>query len=572
MSPRRLRGSVRVLMRSPAWMVAGGLLLAGPAGGQDQADLLLYNGRIFTADAMGSLQRAVAVRGGRILAVGGDELVRRYHAAQMIDLQGRLVVPGFNDTHIHVRGYPRHYVDMQGVRSIAEFQDRLRQKAEQLGPGAWITGWGWSEDELAERRRPLRWDLDEAVPRNPAVIARAGGHSAVANTLALQAGGVTRSTPDPPGGLIERDSTGEATGIFRENWGMLTRHVPAATAAEIQQSLFANLRALFAHGITSIIEAMTAPTGYASWQTLYQAHGDSLPRAAVQIHIPVGINEGQQAAERIRGLPMRFGQGDHRLRVGAIKLFVDGGYTGPAAWTLEHYRGEPDYYGKPRLSEQDLYLVLRAAHAAGWQVGVHAIGDAAIKATVDQLVRVLEENPRPNHRHYLNHFTVMPPAAAMRAMASHGILIAQQPNFTYTIEGRYVAHLVGERLQTNNPLRTPMAHGIFMALGADIMPTGPLLGIYSAVTRRGMTGAVYGAGERLTVPEALAGYTRNGAYFTFEEWDKGTLEPGKLADMAVLSDDLLTMDPEAIRRASVDLTILGGRIVYDRARATVPTR
>jgi predicted amidohydrolase YtcJ len=303
------------------------------------------------------------------------------------------------------------------------------------------------------------------------------------------------------------------------------------------------------------------------WEQLYRLHGDSLPRAAVQMHIPVGFNDGERAAARIKGLPMKFGAGDNRLRVGPIKLFVDGGYTGPAAWTLEHYRDQPDYYGKARLSDNDLYLVLKAAHQSGWQVGIHAIGDAAIKTAVDQLARVLDEEPRENHRHYLNHFTVMPPTATMQKMAAHNILMAQQPNFVYTIEGRYVAHLVGERLQTNNPIRTPMSHGVFVALGADIMPTGPLLGLYAAVTRRGMSGAVFGKGERITVPEAVVGYTRNGAYFTFEEREKGTLEPNRLADFVVLSEDLLTIDPERIKDVKVDLTVLGGRIVYDRIRA-----
>jgi predicted amidohydrolase YtcJ len=309
---------------------------------------------------------------------------------------------------------------------------------------------------------------------------------------------------------------------------------------------------------------MTSPREFPMWQEVYRQHGDSLPRASVQMHIPVGSGQGERVAKAIPELPYQYGAGDHRLRVGPIKLFVDGGYTGPAAWTLEHYRNQPDYYGHARLSAHDLFLVLEAAHQAGWQVGMHTIGDAAIKTAVEELVKVLEKHPKPDHRHYLNHFTVMPPAATMRAMATHNILLAQQPNFTYTIEGRYVAYLEGERLQTNNPVRTPMSHGIFVSLGADIMPTGPLLGIYAAVTRRGMSGAVYGAGERISVPEAIVAYTRNGAYFTFEEAVKGTLEPGRLADFVVLAEDIITTEPDRIKDVKVDLTVLGGRVVYDR--------
>jgi predicted amidohydrolase YtcJ len=404
------------------------------------------------------------------------------------------------------------------------------------------------------------------LPRNPAVIARAGGHSAVANSLALELAGVTRDTPDPPGGAIEKDDAGELNGIFRESWGMIARLIPPAAEQELQESLERNLRGLFALGITSIIEAMTPPNEYRRWQTVYARGRGNLPRAAVQIHLPVGEGEGERASARLRSLPLRSGQGDEHLRVGALKLFVDGGYTGPAAWTLEGYRNQPDYFGKARLTPQDLYTVLKTAHQLRWQVGMHTIGDAAIKTAVEQLARVLDESPKADHRDYLNHFTVMPPTATMQTMADHNILIAQQPNFTYTIEGRYVAYLSEARAQTNNPLRTPMSHGIFMALGADIMPTGPILGIYSAVTRKGMSGAVYGPGERLTVPEAIVGYTRNSAYFTFEEKQKGTLEPGKLADFVVLSDDLLRIDPDRIRQVQVDLTVLGGKVVYDRGR------
>ena len=553
------------MMRYVWWLILGASLIGAPAGSQEAVDLIVHNGKVFTADNMMSIRRAMAIRGGRIVAVGGEDIVSQYRAPRVIDLQGRLVIPGFDDTHIHIRGNPKGYVDMQGVHSIAEFQARLRAKAAQLSPGEWITGWGWSEDELVEKRKPVRGDLDVATPRNPAVIQRAGGHSAVINSLALKMAGVTRETRDPPTGMIEKDASGEPNGVFRENWGIVARLIPAANDAELSQSLKENLQALFAYGITSIIEAMTPPEDYPRWQELYTRLADSLPRAAVQIHLPVGFGEGEKASAFLRSLTLRSGQGNEHLRVGALKLFVDGGYTGPAAWTLEHYLDQPDYYGKARLGETDLYTVLKTAHELGWQIGMHTIGDAAIKMAVDQLARVLDERPRVDHRDYLNHFTVMPPRATMEKMATHDILIAQQPEFTYTIEGRYVAYLVGQRLQTNNPLRTPLSHGIFMALGSDIMPIGPLLGIYSAVTRRGMSGAVYGGEERLTVPEAVIGYTRNGAYLTFEERTKGTLEVGKLADFVVLSEDIIEMDPERIfSDAKVDLTVLGGKVVYDR--------
>jgi hypothetical protein len=216
------------------------------------------------------------------------------------------------------------------------------------------------------------------------------------------------------------------------------------------------------------------------------------------------------------------------------------------------------------VPEDELRHLIDEANQLGWQLGFHAIGDAAIELTVDAFVDALEKNPRDDHRHYLNHFTVTPPVRTLELMADHGIAIAQQPNFTYTLEGRYAANLDGERLAHNNPLKVPMEYGIFMALGSDILPIGPLVGLYAAVTRKGMSGEVYGPEEALTVEEAIRGYTAHAAWLTFEETTKGTLEPGMLADMVVLSDDLLTIDAERFMAVDVDMTIVGGRVLYER--------
>ena len=200
----------------------------------------------------------------------------------------------------------------------------------------------------------------------------------------------------------------------------------------------------------------------------------------------------------------------------------------------------------------------------GWQFGLHTIGDGAIALTVSTFDRVLRESPRKDHRHYLNHFSMLPPDSTLAMMARDSILITQQVNFTYSLEGRYVANLDGERLEHNNPVRTPMRRGIFLALSSDILPIGPMVGLYAAVTRKGMSGRVFGPEERITMPEAIRAYTRNGAFITREEQLKGTLEPGKLADIAVVNEDLLTIDPARILGTKVDLTIMGGLVVYQR--------
>ena len=544
--------------RTPIRPVLGCALLAllSSCAAPEPADLVLHNGKIVTVDDDFSIREAVAVRDGRIVEVGGNDLVARYDAARTIDLEGKTVLPGFNDTHIHISGTPFRELDLTETTSIAQMQQQIREKAEQLGEGEWITGYGWAEDVFAEQRMPTRADLDEAAPRNPVTLTRAGAHSAVVNSLAFELAGITRSSPNPERGILEKDERGELNGVIRERQDTVGRLVPPATREETRASFVQNLRDLLELGITSLAQAGVSPRGYEDWETVYSQYGEELPRANVQIR--------WAGRERMEAFGRKTGDGDERLRVGAVKVFVDGGFTGPSAYTIDEYKGEPGFHGSLDIDPAELRTIVHDAHQMGWQMGFHAIGDAAIQLIVDDFAEELDASPRANHRHYLNHFTVRPPPEVMRTMAEHGILITQQPNFTYTLEQRYVDNLRDEHAAHNNPLRSPMDHGVFVALSSDILPIGPMVGIYAAVTRKGASGAVYAPEERLTMEEAIIGYTRNGAYITFEEDIKGTIEPGMLADLVVLSDDLLTIDPERILDVEVEKTILGGWVVFER--------
>jgi predicted amidohydrolase YtcJ len=543
---------------------------AGTALAQPPADLILHNGKIAVVDEAFSIHQAIVVSAGKVVAVGGNDLVKQYRAARTIDLRGRLVVPGFNDTHIHLNGQARRHVNLAGTKSIREIQQKILAKVQELGPGEWVTGSAWSEDELQDKRRPLRQDLDEVSPANPVIITRAGGHSAVANTLALKLADVTKDTPQPDGGVIEKDEQGELNGVIRERQGIVSRLVPAATPAELRGSLIENIRNILSLGITSFTLAGISPAAYAEWEDIYRAHGAELPRATVQIRwaAPAGRNEQSIAwggADEMRAFGRKTGDGDDRLKIGAVKVSVDGGFTGPAAYTLQPYKGQPNYRGYLNFTEDQIYQMVKAGHDLGWQMGFHAIGDAAIQLTVDIFERVLRESPRANHRHYLNHFTIPPPAETMKKMVAKGILITQQPNFTYTLEGRYADNLDGYRLEHNNPVATPWKkYGIFMAFSADVLPIGPLVGHYTAVTRKGMSGKVWGPDERVSIQDAIRAYTINSAYINFDETRKGTLEPGKLADMVVLADDLLTIDPDRLKDVRIDMTIVGGTVLYER--------
>ncbi len=531
----------------------GGMTLVQNTG---TVDLILTNGKIITVDDEFSIRDTVIVDDGRILETGGAELTLKYQSEETVDLQGKVLMPGFNDSHTHIRGRPQRYIELGDVSSISEIQDLIRTKITEIGEGEWVTGYGWSEDELEEGRRPLRSDLDAAAPNNPVILTRAGGHSAVVNSSALNRADVTLATPQPEGGVIERGQDGQLNGVIRERQELVGRLVPDSTYEELIASLETNLNDLLRLGITSITDASKPPGQFAMWEELYRTAKLPLPRSQVQFQwFDVdGIND----------VKARVGKGTDFLKIGPIKVFADGGFTGPAAYTLEPYRNQGEYRGYLNMPPRELAAHLNEIHDAGWQIGIHAIGDAAIVMVVNILADALERNPREDHRHYLNHFSMRPPELTMDLMAEHQIHITQQPNFTYTLEGRYVDNLDGWRLQHNNPLRSPMDHGIKVAISSDILPIGPMVGIYAAVTRKGMTGTVYGADEAITREEAIRAYTATGAYLNFEEDIKGSIEPGKFADMIVLSDDILSVTDEQIMDIQVLGTYVDGKLVYSR--------
>lgn len=396
-------------------------------------DLILTNGKVLTVDDQFSIQDTVVVNDGRIVATGDASLTSQYASDNVVDLDGKVLMPGFNDSHTHIRGRPQRYIELGDVTSIVEIQELIQAKIVEIGEGEWITGYGWSEDELDEGRRPLRTDLDLVAPNNPVTLTRAGGHSAVVNSLALELADVTLETPQPDGGVIERGDDGQLNGVIRERQEIVGRLVPDSTYDELISSLEVNLNDLLSMGITSITDASKPPSQFAMWEELYENTELSLPRSAVQFQWfdLEGINE----------VKARVGDGTDFLRVGPIKVFADGGFTGPAAYTLEPYHNQGEYRGYLNMPEGELVAHLNEIHDAGWQMGIHAIGDAAIVLVVNTLADALERNPREDHRHYLNHFSMRPPELTMELMAQHKIHITQQPNFTYTLEEIGRAHV-----------------------------------------------------------------------------------------------------------------------------------
>ena len=541
------------------------VLLGGfiqPSVAKERADTLFINGNILTLSDPNQIVSSLAVKDGRIIAIGNDGLSRQFASANTIDLKGKTVMPGFNDTHIHINGQPNYYVDLTKTRSIAELQQQLKDKVREIGGGKWITGYGWSEDQFAEQRKPSRLDLDKIAPNNPVMFTRAGAHSAVFSSEAFKIAGITAQTPDPQGGTIERDKDGQLNGIIRERHEELVgKLIPIPPATSLRASLVEELEGLFELGITSFTQAISTIDYYPEWEAIYRQNQNQLPRATIQ-HYYAGTQKMAQFRARYENSDIP----STSLRIGPIKLLVDGGFTGPAAYTKRPYKGEDTYRGALNLSEAEIADTLTSAHRQGWQLGVHAIGDAAIELVVEQLADFLTRFPRTDHRHYLNHFTVMPSKQTMQTMAKHNIAITQQPNFMYTLEGRYVEYLDGKRLAHNNPMATPIKHGIHVAMSSDILPLGPWVGIYAATTRKGASGAVYAAEEKISRLDALRAYTTKGAYLTFEEHQKGTLTQGMFADLIVLDRNPLEVPDEQLLQIKTEQTYLAGKLVFDAQR------
>lgn len=577
---------MKLTLRQPV-CIAGAVLIAlmcRTGFSAERADLVLYNGKIVTVDKRFSIQSAVAIKGGKILAVGGPSLIKHYHSARSIDLHGQELLPGFIDAHVHLFGLSNRQIEPEKATSISDLQAMLAAKAKILGPGEWITGYGWDEAHFAEKRVPTRADLDQAAPLNPVVLTRAGSHSVVGNSAAFKLAGITAASGEPAGGIIERDSSGEPSGIIRERNDLLTSLAPAASFEEMKPSYLKSLEALLALGITSYMEARTEiddePAGKGglasgakptpslvpphSWKeirSLYATDGDRLPRATLYIEYP--------GAERLKVFPYHTGYGDEHVKLGPIgETPYDGGFTGPTALTKEDYKGQPGFRGRAFMTPEAAKEMVATSAALGWQLGIHAIGDAAIETMAGVYHDVLMNHPLKDHRWFLAHFTMLPSEATMDMLARDGVWATAQPNFLYTLEGRYEALLDGARLEHINPVATPLKHGVKLGFSSDNLPIGPMVGLYVAISRTGPDGRIFGLEEAVSREEAIRLYTIDAAKLAWDETKKGSIEPGKFADLILLDHDLLTVPVHDILNTKVELTMVGGNIVYEQTPST----
>jgi len=522
------------------------------------ADVIFVGGRIFTLDPVHPRAEAVAVEGGRISAVGStaDVLSQRSARTDVVELRGRTLAPGFYDAHQHqlYAGLARRQVDGR-AGGIAELLHRVRSAAAGAAPGSWIEGAGYDERVLAEGRPPTREELDGVAPGHPVLITRTCGHAMIVNSRGLAAAGVDRSTPEPPGGRIGRDRrTREPTGVLHERAMELVRRVvpqPGVDALEaaILDEAEANLRL----GITSVWEPSVEPAHVEAYRRLDR--DGRLPIRVTMAHKKV-LRSGEEVP-----LPTPF-RGP-RLSLVAVKLFQDGAIGARTAAVSGGYAGDPENQGVLIWSQPELDTLVAEIHQSGLQVSVHAIGDRAIASALSAIESALASAPRDDHRHRIEHCGLAGGDLVSR-IARSGVVPVLQPIFLHFHGDTYLANLTQSAAKTLYPVRSLVERCQAVAGSSDgpVVPDrNPLAGIRTAITRLTVEGRLAAPHEAVALETALALYTTGAAFAAHEETEKGSLSPGKLADLVVLDHDLNAVPPAALGDVGVDLVFVDGTLV-----------
>jgi len=585
---------VLVLALTPLMLASAKPASTPPPGLAGKADMILYNGKIITVDEDFSIAEAAAICDGKFIAVGSQGEVMGYQGpeTEMIDLEGETVLPGINESHIHFQGFglsrPPLVLDVgfPTVHSIAEIVAMVGERVGEVSPGEWITGRGYDPGYLDEiiadpDRRPTRWDLDPVSPDNPVALSDMSGHTGWYNSKAFELAGITKDTPDPEGGVIVRDPvTGEPTGILHEKAKALVSYLIPPPSEERQiEAIITAMEELNSFGITSVTEPGC------SARKILQYHDLCLEdKLTIRVNLMVrGGSSLEAMQENLSGLAglaryTGFG-GDELIRIKGVKLMADGVPPALTAWMYEEYPGHPGVYGglvvagaTPEEQYDELISMIVYAHQQGYQVGIHTCGDRAIDAVVDGFIQAIGEYPEfEDPRHYIIHGDVTTDECAER-MALWNIGCATQPLIMYVFSD------FGEIVMGSERNARHMAPGLFLDAGGwvTISSDAPVTypnwkqNVETAVLRESQaSGTVYGPEYCITVEEAIIAVTLTGAYQDHMEDIKGSIEVGKLADLCILDEDILTIDPHDISDIPTLMTILGGEVVYDSGALSI---
>ena len=537
-------------------------------------DLLLVNANVLTMDPARPRAAAVAVAGGRIAAVGADaaELAAGVSTDKVIDLKGATLIPGFHDAHNHMVGFGLSLAEVDlRAGSLDELYARVAARAAATPPGEWVTGAGYDQNHLGAH--PHRDALDRVAPGRRVWLKHTSGHMCVVNSLVLGDLGIDASAPHVDGGLVAADAAGRPTGLLEERAqglvGGLTRPYPLATLAD---AVAAAAQAYLREGLTSVTEAGIGGgwVGHSPVELAAYVAAREQGRLPVRVELMV-ISDALRplAAHPSDGieagldLGLRTGFGDDWLRLGPMKVFTDGSLVGRTAAMSDPYEGEPGNRGYLQAAAAQLTAAIIAAHRAGWRVAAHAIGDRAIDLALDAFGAAAARYPRRDQRHRIEHFAAARPDQVARA-AALGVLPVPQGRFATEIGDGMLAAVGPARHSWLYRQRSVLDAGLVLAGSSDrpVVAGSPLLGLHDMVNRRTAAGAPFNAAEAVTAAEALRAYTWGSAYASKAEHVKGSVEPGKLADLTVLSEDPTAVDPARIAGLEVIATIVGGEFRY----------
>lgn len=541
------------------------LFVVACSGRRDQsgADLILINGKIYTVDADQPWAQACAINDGKFIAVGKTEMVQKFKGEQtnVIDLSGRLVLPGFNDAHVHFAdgGFYLLGIDLRDAKNEREFVERIKNYAAKLKPGEWILNGNWDHEAWPSKKHPTRALIDSVTKDNPVLVQRLDGHIALANSLALKLAGITKNTPNPQGGEIVKDPhTGEPTGILKDNaQSLVSAVIPPPTKEQLKNAIKAAIQYANSLGVTSI-QDNCSDADLAIYQELLKEG---------ELTLRVNAWRSGYLYKNFEAIGILSNFGNDMLRVGTMKVFVDGSMGAGTALFYEPYSDDPSTCGIPIYEEQELYKLIAAIDKAGLQIAAHAIGDKANTWILNAFERAFQANGRRDARHRIEHAQVVLPKDIER-YRELGIIASIQPSHCID-DMRWAEKRIGDRAKHSYLFNSFVKAGVKIAFGTDwtVEPLNPMLGLYAAVTREFPEGGPKGGwfpDEKITLEQAIEYYTLGSAYAEFQDHVKGSITVGKLADLVVLDRNLFEIQPQEILEAKVDLTIIGGKIVFQR--------
>jgi predicted amidohydrolase YtcJ len=564
-----------------SWLVALSLscAIAPTLAGPQAADTVFLNGAVYTVDAAQPTATAVAISNGRIVYVGTDAAAQEYVGRQtrVIDLHGRTLLPGFQDSHVHPGDVPNpgSALDLGGLKTREEIFARIQRFAASHPAKAWIVGTGWDEAAFLPSGQPTREMLDALVPDRPAFLTNNSLHMGWSNSQALSKAGVAAGTPDPPNGRIERDEAGRPTGVLQEAAMEVMRGViPPQTTDEMAEDLAAALNELKRNGVTAFMDALASPALLQAYLALAQAGRIDQRVAVCQYYDPALADDRQVIDITSR----RKAFTDTAIDANCVKIVLDGAYGSHTVALLQPYSDEPEKFGHGKLFlEPDrLKRVVARLDAEGFQVHVHALGDGAVRASLDAFAEARRVNGVRDSRHTLAHLALIDEADLPRFKAL-GVVANMAPLWSRgdPWETVFAPKMFGpDRSAQLYLTRSLLDSQATLVWGSDWPVTGvdPLDGIETAVTRRypggrtpeGIEDTSWIPAQRVTLSEAVAAYTASGAYLLHDEVERGTIAVGKLADLVVLSRNLFATDPQAIHAIEVDMTLIGGQVVFER--------